>query len=94
MDSLGLSFLGCADGDQRVEFGGISTAISSVEFGLPQGSVLGPFLFILYTADMQHIAEDFNLSVHCYEDDGQLLLYNRVQTLPVVISKSFHALPR
>ena len=76
MDSLGLfiswmrSFL--TDRDQRVVFGGNSSATSFVKFGVPQGSVLGPLLFVLYTADIQHIAEGFNLGIHCYADDGQL----------------------
>ena len=74
------SFL--TDRDQRVVFGGSSSATSFVKFGVPQGSVLGPLLFVLYTADIQHIAEGFNLGVHCYADDGQLYLYDRVQALP------------
>ena len=78
------SFL--TDRDQRVVFGGSSSATSIVKFGVPQGSVLGPLLFVLYTADIQHIAEGFNLGVHCYADDGQLYLYDRVQALPGVIS--------
>ena len=78
------SFL--TDRDQRVVFGGSSSATSIVKFGVPQGSVLGPLLFVLYTADIQHIAEGFNLGVHCYANDGQLYLYDRVQALPGVIS--------
>lgn len=38
--------------------------------GVPQGSTLGPILFILYTADLCNILESVN--VQCYADDYQL----------------------
>ena len=79
------SFL--TDREQRVVFNGQFSSTSTVRFGVPQGSVLGPLFFLLYTADIQHIAEEFGLGVHCYADDGQLYFYEKASALPSVLSK-------
>ena len=49
-----------------------SSPSSVVEFGVPQGSVFGPILFIMYTADITRIVERHGLSVQQYADDTQL----------------------
>ena len=45
-----------------------------VNFGVQQGSVLGPILFTMYTSPLSDILNEFDFSFHLYGDDKQLLL--------------------
>ena len=49
-----------------------SSAFTPVFCGIPQGSVLGPILFIIYTPDLLRIIERHGLLPHLFADDTQV----------------------
>jgi len=61
----------------RVVFSGGTSSIIYVVCSVPQGSVLGPLLFIVYTADRAAIAEKHDVSLQAFADDTQLYLHCR-----------------
>ena len=59
------------DRTQSVIIDGVCSQPSELQYGVPQGSVLGPILFTLYTP-IGHIARQYGLNVHLYADDTQV----------------------
>jgi len=67
-EALFASYLG--DRQQRVVLPGVSSEAALIKSGVPQGSVLGPLLFLIYTAKLPNSIR-FG-SIHMYADDTQI----------------------
>ena len=61
------SFL--CDRIQQVSYADSQSAIIQLVFSVPQVTVLGPLLFLLYTAEIFEIIAQAGLTGHCYADD-------------------------
>jgi len=48
------------------------SSVIQVTCSVPQGSVLGPLLFILYTVDLADLASKLGVKLHEFADDNQL----------------------
>jgi len=57
---------------QHVRRGTNGSSTTHLICGVPQGSVLGPVLFVLYTVDLIELIECHGLSAHLYADDTQV----------------------
>ena len=56
---------------QQVILPGVSSGLSTLKAGVPQGSILCPLLFLLYIND---IVENINCSIRLFADDTSLYI--------------------
>jgi hypothetical protein len=61
-----------SDRTQCVHSSKTRSSISTLLYGVPQGSVLGPILFLLYVADVLQLIKRHQLLPHAYADDTQI----------------------
>ena len=75
--------------ENRVQSVRIEKAISSpqkINFGVPQGSILGPLLFLIYINDLPEYIRDCLLVI--YADDTQILLTGEIDKVNELIQKA------
>ena len=79
------SFL--TDRHQIFQVGPDRSPMVVVLYGLPQGTILGPQMYILYTADLESILERHGVKMHLYADDTQLYHHSRTNNLEQAMVK-------
>ena len=79
--SLLNSYLNCRQqlvqidcGPSYHEKGYIRSILKLIEYGVPQGSVLGPFLFIIYTNCIKAIFDKYGVDFVLYVDDSNIII--------------------
>ena len=81
---------------QAVSINDSISAFSTLSCGVPQGSVLGPLLFTLYTTPLDSVISKNSLKYHLYADDPsctylsllQILLYLLIHLPPLSLTSS------
>jgi len=74
----------------QVVHNGSTSCTVHVICSVPQGSVLGPWLFIMYTADLEEKADGHGVNYHAFADDMQLNEHCRCDDTPTAVGKLEH----
>jgi hypothetical protein len=62
---------------QKVKANNILSDVQTISAGVPQGSILGPLLFIIFINDVFQFCSH-NIEIYLYADDTALIFSERV----------------
>ena len=71
---------------QSVRIGKYTSSSRSVEYGVPQGSILGPLLLLIHVNDMSKV--NFQCGIVQYAADCQFLIEDKVENINDMITKA------
>ena len=63
-----------------VSINGFESNIQNISIGVPQGSVLGPLLFLIYINDLNH-AIKYSIVHHFADDTNLLTISNNLRSI-------------
>ena len=69
---------------QYVRYNGLKSRVALIACGVPQGSVLGPLYYILYTSDVFELITQRGFRIHGYADDLQIYDHCSVSDIPIL----------
>ena len=80
---------------QTITINGFQSQPTTVYYGIPQGSVLWPILFILYTQPLFNLVREHTVNCHAFADDNQLYkvsildeIHQSIETILTVLQMS------
>ena len=75
---------------QSVRIDSVISSSKTISYGVPQGSILGPILFLIYINDMSDVLNKYFLIQ--YADDSQIVLANKITNIEALKSEGELAL--
>lgn len=78
---------------QKVKIGEILSEENDIRYGVPQGSILGPLLFLIYINDVVTIFKDLNINCKLFADD--IMIYfssDNISMIEKVLNESLKRL--
>ena len=71
---------------QCVSIKGVLSELRELAFGVPQGSVLGPVEFCIYTIPLGAILKHYKINYHIYADDTQIYCAFEINSLDEILA--------
>lgn len=72
---------------QAVLIDGVRSTLWDLLFGVPQGSVLGPILFLIYMGPLGKLLQSLGINYHFYADDSQIYITFDVKDSNAAVAK-------
>ena len=72
---------------QQVSVHNVMAMSVFLDYGVPQSTVLGPVLFLLYISDLVELVRSFGLLAHAYDDDLQVYCHMNVGSEQIMLQR-------